>query len=129
MALLFHTSGSRMFVCTVCDKHLDLEDNEGGHYNACKEHVKEAEALRREIDRKYSEKQEEDRKRWFDNWNEVHDHSPACPHCFKEFYDWYECFKDEDGYETELECGNCEKTFKAVLHKEYAFTTTRKEDE
>ena len=68
----------------------------------------------------------EKRRCWFDNYKEVYDDVPACPYCFHEFEDWWECFKNEDGYDTELECGWCEETFSAKLHIAYSFTTKRK---
>jgi len=129
MTLLFHKDGRQMFTCKVCDKHLDLEDNEGGYYNACKEHTEEVEAANRAEYRRESERRMMDRARWFGNYKEVNDSTPACPYCFKEYRDWWGDFKDEDRYTTDLVCPYCEKEFKAVLHIDYAFITTRKEED
>lgn len=128
MTLKYHTNGSRMFVCAACDKHLDLDDNEGGHYSACKDHVMEVAAICREEERKRMDEKYDSHKRHFELFKEVQSYAPACPYCFKEYEEWWESFKDEDEYTTDLECGYCDKTFKAQLRKEYSFTTTRIED-
>lgn len=125
--VLRYQNGSRMFVCGVCDKHLDIDDNEGGRYNACKEHKAELDARNAEEDRRQQAEKDKDRRRWFENYKEVFDHGLICPHCFKEEVDWWERgFIDEDCSNMDIECDFCEKPFHAILHKEYSFTTTRK---
>lgn len=121
MALHFYDDGRPMFTCKICNKHIDIVNDSGSSIDACKEHVGLVESMK-------EKEKEEKREYWHKKYNEVRDSVPACPYCFKSDYDWYECFRDEDGYDTEVECCHCGQTYSATLHKEYSFTTKRKDN-
>lgn len=50
-----------------------------------------------------------------------------CPYCGWEDKDSWEVFdgEDGDGAETEVDCGNCEKTFSVILNVEFSYTSKK----
>lgn len=54
--------------------------------------------------------------------------SPVCPHCGDSVVDYWDYgIKFEDGWETEITCGSCEKNYKFRINISYDFTTLEEE--
>jgi hypothetical protein len=61
----------------------------------------------------------------FDTWRED---EPRCPHCGYVMTDAGELFGggfENDGDDTEVECGRCEREYEVTLHVSYTYTTKR----
>jgi hypothetical protein len=57
-------------------------------------------------------------------WDCWHEPDPRCPFCgdvMKDAYELGSLQRDDDT--TEVECDNCEHTYKVTLHIEYSYTT------
>lgn len=59
----------------------------------------------------------------------MYNRHPRCPYCGYEWIDAWELELDRDEQESEIECGDCEKMFKVMIHLDVKYSTFKIEGE
>jgi hypothetical protein len=102
--------------CAICGCFISYTVD--GSFDACKKHIKQYEEQKEAIKRKgYIRDIEEDGRI-------REDCEVVCPYCFYKPDPWYEILADDEDWQ-DIECGSCEKKFKAQLVKTYTITTKK----